>query len=784
MMRKMLWIFAASLLAAPAWAGYSIDWTVDPSDQTYQYLTFLFGNVSNDLMCTTSSCTFLVPQFFAIFNQGLLTIGSIVMTYVLLVSTGSSAHEGEFMGKKGSSLWLPFRIIAGVSFMVPSSTGYSVLQIFIMRVVLMGVALANTLYTQLESYVMNNDRTFAKEFSMTIGADPLLVNDLTTIASQIFSYELCYASYAAAQPLSQDVVAGLNSGLVLSDSLTNGPTFLNCPNKFFGCTYTVDRDEVRSGCDFVKPSIDLCGTWKYTYSKNENRQIIQPILETLSLNLRGAAQLLVEDWIANQGNLKTAASVKEETAVIQAAILQAVGSLVTGGSISQNQDQTLSSGSDWMNFPMDYYKWIDKGSGSYPEVNTVTTSMGPAMGSRIGDGLEDYKNLKTNVLHVYEFFDTEQIQQAAGNGSRSGAFSIDNPGSSGGAAVGYTFFFIKKMLSGAEEPLISLAVFGQKLLKIAVSALMTAVILGGLMVVGSAICASVSSGFAVGLATAIPGFFISLALAFGMLIPMGVSLGIYLPMIPGMTYCSGVIVWFLMVIESMVAGPIIALGLTAPGQDALGKSEPAILMLFNVFLRPSLMVMGMVFGAKMFDLFAIYFTNVMLAGFTFIGNKAGFDAWYGLIFMVFWFFYAFSIVGIAQRCYSLIYILPDKVITWIGGHGGSSREVQEDLQVMHQAIDKGGDQLKSQLTNVASGFMQLSDSLLKDKKRKSPESGPAPTGDDDNPPKDDDKDDGKGGKKDDSKTTDAADSTASNTSKKATDAAEKEEKDKDENKTD
>ncbi len=136
--------FFSLWLLIPAVAMAGIDWTVDPSDQTYQYLTFLFGTISSDLMCYNSSCTFLVPQFFSIFNQGLLTIGSMVMTYVLLMSTASTAHEGEFMGKKGQSLWTPLRIMTGITFLVPTSTGYSLLQAFMIKIILMGVALANT----------------------------------------------------------------------------------------------------------------------------------------------------------------------------------------------------------------------------------------------------------------------------------------------------------------------------------------------------------------------------------------------------------------------------------------------------------------------------------------------------------------------------------------------------------------------------------------------------------------------------------------------------------------
>jgi hypothetical protein len=179
--------------------------------------------------------------------------------------------------------------------------------------------------------------------------------------------------------------------------------------------------------------------------------------------------------------------------------------------------------------------------------------------------------------------------------------------------------------------------------------------------------------------------------------------------------------WFMTVVESMIAGPVIALGLVMPSQDSMGKAQPSILMMFNLFLRPSLMVLGMVFGAKLFDIFAIYFTNVMINGFGAVSNMAGFNEWYGLIFVLFFFFYGYSIVAVAQRCYSMIYILPDRVISWIGGQAGGFSEVGQDLQVMQQGLTKGAEEAKKGMSSVTSGAMEASKGFAKAKAAKEKE---------------------------------------------------------------
>src|SRR3990167_2103914 len=84
----------------------------------------------------------------------------------------------------------------------------------------------------------------------------------------------------------------------------------------------------------------------------------------------------------------------------------------------------------------------------------------------------------------------------------------------------------------------------------------------------------------------------------GLLIAYGALLGVYIPLIPYVIFTFGVIGWMTSVIEAMVAGPLVALGILSPsGQhELLGKAEPALMLIFNIFLRPELMVFGLIFA--------------------------------------------------------------------------------------------------------------------------------------------------------------------------------------------
>ena len=60
----------------------------------------------------------------------------------------------------------------------------------------------------------------------------------------------------------------------------------------------------------------------------------------------------------------------------------------------------------------------------------------------------------------------------------------------------------------------------------------------------------------------------------------------------------------------------------------------------------------------------------------------------------------------------MIYIIPDKVIVWIGGHAGSTaREIAEDLQTTQGALDKGGENLKKEASGVATGFSNVGEGM-------------------------------------------------------------------------
>lgn len=182
-----------------------------------------------------------------------------------------------------------------------------------------------------------------------------------------------------------------------------------------------------------------------------------------------------------------------------------------------------------------------------------------------------------------------------------------------------------------------------------------------------------------------------LMLAMSALFSIGALLGIYLPLIPYTIYLMGAVGWLMATIEAMVAGPIIALGILSPsGQhELLGKSEPAVMIIFNLILRPALMVFGMM--ASM--LVAVVVVTMINQGFA----KVAFNIIRapGLVEGIFFMMaYTSLLIMALNKVFSLIHVIPEKVLTYIGGQAISYGE-SEGLQGMKQQMEGGASGISS-----------------------------------------------------------------------------------------
>ena len=188
-----------------------------------------------------------------------------------------------------------------------------------------------------------------------------------------------------------------------------------------------------------------------------------------------------------------------------------------------------------------------------------------------------------------------------------------------------------------------------------------------------------------------------------MMMVSGMMLAIYLPLIPFMMFVLAGIGWLLGVMEAIVAVPIVCFGIMHPRGDhnVLGKSEPGLMLLVNIFIRPALIILSLLLGIGLLfialEVINNGFSQVAGSMLTMSSNLR--DPFTATCLIA---IYTLFIVMVAQKCFSMISIVPDSVLRWIQGGNATQEQFGEMGKVMEQMDQMAG-----------SGAQQLSQGMAK-----------------------------------------------------------------------
>ncbi|MCH9769416.1 MAG: DotA/TraY family protein [Gammaproteobacteria bacterium] len=185
----------------------------------------------------------------------------------------------------------------------------------------------------------------------------------------------------------------------------------------------------------------------------------------------------------------------------------------------------------------------------------------------------------------------------------------------------------------------------------------------------------------------------------------GVTLSFYVPLYPYIlfTFCS--IGWMIIVLEAMVAAPLVCYGLTHPeNHDFLGQAQQAIMLLLSVFLRPVLLVVGLIaaivlsyislrlliygFTGVLHDVFGVSGTSGVEAAISHassgFGGLAGVIGFIGMLTM-----FGGMVFTLLQQSFSVVYALPNGIMKWVGSQGvqdSSPAQLAQQIQGYGSAV--------------------------------------------------------------------------------------------------
>lgn len=656
------------------------------TDDSREVLFGLLGKFADSPLTASTETDSIIGDMFLIFNTVLFAVGVAFMTYSLVMSIAVSAHEGEVMGKRMSSLWVPIRYGIGIFGMIPAFSGFSLAQAVMMFIAVLGVGLANMMALgAIESASAVNPLNKAPVFA---NHQPLMTVS-PEIAKEVFAINVC--SHAVGE---YHILLGLLSfptsvqvdkkGLrVKGASINCGSIDIIDETGMFDSTLR-DETSLSGRLGFRNSGVDY-ETIKATAVKTANERLKS--LQSLQAQIAPLATQWYNDHLAGKENNfdlnklgEIASKIQEsETNTINAYIDSLVGS--SGEAIKSRAKENMKKGG-----------WTSIGAwfSIFAEANAAYQSAAMASHLSVNPAILDSLNIddgtKMAMSSLYsQWFVAEE---------KDGCLIMFDRNATGNCSPAQNMFLwsvdqIIKGTGGTElvNPITATKNIGDWMLTF------VGTVTGAALFFDSNIGQSITKriplvkDFSKGVVSAVKkddnSFATSIAsLLLSICLILGITFAVYVPFIPFLTWFSALVSYFASVLEGLVAAQVWAFShLQTEGEGVGQKAEKGYLFILNMLLRPGLMVLGFFFAAGILTLLGTLFFK--LFG-TALANAQG-NTMTGPFVMI----GLIAIIGLAlltliQTIFNLIYEIPDRVISWFGG-GMEARIAKE----MDQGIERG-----------------------------------------------------------------------------------------------
>jgi conjugal transfer/type IV secretion protein DotA/TraY len=678
-----------TLLSRPAWAqstlGEISNAAKRSTDKSRQALVGIFGNVVNDpLASAASGADTVLASIFQVTNAALLVVAAFLACFMLLRKLSQTAHDGTVFSQQKHVLWGPIRLVWGIATLVPTANGWSLAQLLMLwGASVMGVGVANL-------GVDASITAFSNGNSMVMQpVTPSTVN----LAHSLFETNLCMHAINAG--LAQAEAGG---ALVTADGyIQQAPTDTGFVLK--NASFVCGGSDIDTS---IEPQAISTNWFSGSISAQELRDAHLGALQTMQGVLNTTAQNFVNAVVQRQSG--DAAALPDVEVAIQRAAQQYEKRISAAAATKQGNLADLSakigesiSESGWWTLGAWYQ--------TYAQANTKLSDAVTAKAAVFGMSAEgDPAMLATysTAMTAYKAQQGASVYTAPIGTSSVGDYTKGATGADSGKIIG-SFFkapgqrIVNGLLDvngwsggqGQLNPLIKMKNLGDYTLGVAETGLSAYTLakvaihikngwsgIGLAAKIGNAVT---SIGDALqGVLDAMSPFVVILIVALFML---GGTLSVYLPMVPFIVWFGAAVNWLIVVGEAVVAAPLWALiHLGGDGDGMGGRASHGYIFLLNVMVRPILMVVGFFLGGA-----------CLIAGGTFLNQLFGisvanaqFDSVTGLLSILFFLtVYASMCTNLIHSCFNLVFIVPDQVINWVGGHASSTLGREDNDRMRH-----------------------------------------------------------------------------------------------------
>ena len=712
------------VLFAQSTGGSGFPFTVPADDLSKtQIIDVLFGPLSGGNAANNP-----LGGIAGAFSGAVLLVGGVIVGYTLFAGTLATAHEGEVLGRRWSSVWVPVRVALGAAVLlpVPALGGYCALQYVVIWLALQGVGIADMLWDK----YLENPVTSSGVMSTDMSAP------LTNVASAMLRGNLCVLGQQKAVQIEE---AKSGSGAKNISSTGSGDFSLSGPQTtdssgFIGNGATSGANN--SGklslltFNYSTKGAPTCGNIVFTqhsYGTDDlvfegdqsassigklfaaaNRvgsdvsSVHRSHLTAMDAAIRNAVQQVVDNYDDASGTNKSAAM-----AAAQANLLNVMSTQVA----SYQKDLQTTATSSYTNATQSYQPMADLQKGGwmmagayYVYITRVVSAISDAVtnipkveephspvkdhyissGTSSVAGLTAYTNpayqYYTYAMNIQTVTDSSVNQMQVASGMTQAQIK-----SATGKDIGedsnaiservLAFFQLAGLNTGLAQASAGAGYVNPVVLVQQIGHLMVAAawyILGLAGVVG--IFSSVLGNLGLAL--------------FGALIVPGATFAFYIPMLPFILWIGAVVGWIVLLVEAVIAAPLWAVSHLAPDGDGIvGRAGQGYMLVLSLTLKPGLMIFGLVVALSLMEPIGRLLNMTFLSAFNIVTSDNYGNPSTGVVGLTAtlsgMFIYVSLMVSLVRRVFDLIHIIPDTVLRWLGAPGGS--ELGQGAQAASQS---------------------------------------------------------------------------------------------------
>lgn len=628
------------------------------------------------------------------FNGAILSVGGILAAYTVLAGTLGTAHDGEMLGKKFSSVWIPIRYSVGTALVLPiTSAGYCGMQMLVMWCITQGIGLADSIwisYLQSPSAILSGKmqqgtKNNIKEFALNVA----LATSCTASMQKAYDGLDPTLKGPGAEPRKYDMFTGSDVNTWNFGEKSKIDEFLHsgtgmAVGGLAGVAYGTLTTDSNTACGTAslvsKPNNGSSGSANAalggsTGTTNAGRLgdfgtafiIPQPNAIYVAHNT-AALQMMAS--IRNAADAAAAgntgfpiSTIDAQTDIYVKSVESAATAYVNSENpfaaiIAQSQTQGWILAGTWYTKLTMLNSKMQTALNSYPTANGSTEIHSGLKGLFTDDGADNFAIVQKPIMDMLgksDSFRQTKAEDVKGSGEDSSAWTKINQ------------YVTKKILStvnlnvqdlqnDTRLPIIIIQDMGSSMIDI------WQYTMAGLILAGAA-SFFLGSG-AQSVIQTIIGF---LMIPIGALVGIGFTLAYLLPNLPMLMWTGVVLGWIIMCIEAIIAAPLWAVMHLHPnGDDLTGRGGNGYMLLLGLILRPALTIFGLIAAFVVTDLMGEFVNKIFFNTF-YVGEATGFRGLMVVIFSVG--IYTMAQFSMFKKTFSLMHVIPDQLMQWVGGGG-------------------------------------------------------------------------------------------------------------------